>query len=93
VVFKLIQHLQKVNTMGMKDTAKVKHTKMGAELKNIRQEKGLTMRKMGDLMGTPHSFVGKIEQQGRRLDIAELEIYCNALGVDPVETYQKLIAL
>ncbi|NQZ10900.1 MAG: helix-turn-helix domain-containing protein [Algicola sp.] len=79
--------------MSMKDNAKAKHKKMGAELKNIRQEKGLTMRAMAELLGTPHSFIGKIEQQDRRLDIAELEIYCNALGVDPVETYAKLIAL
>ena len=56
-----------------------------AWLKNKRKEKGHTMRTLSQLIGTPHSFVGKVENQERRLDIVEYVRYCNALDIDPVE--------
>ena len=56
-----------------------------AWLKNKRKEKGHTMRTLSQLIGTPHSFVGKVENQERRLDIVEYVRYCNALDVDPIE--------
>jgi len=62
-----------------------------AWLKTKRKEKGHTMRTLSQLIGTPHSFIGKVENQERRLDIVEYVRYCNALDVDPVEGL-KLIA-
>ena len=54
-------------------------------LKSKRQERGHTMRSLAQVLGTPHSFVGKIENQERRLDVVEFMRYCQALEVDPIE--------
>ncbi|ATC95658.1 helix-turn-helix domain-containing protein [Pseudoalteromonas tunicata] len=54
-------------------------------LKDKRQEKGHTMRSLAQILGTPHSFIGKIENQERRLDVVEFMRYCYALEVDPIE--------
>lgn len=54
-------------------------------LKDKRHEKGHTMRSLAQVLGTPHSFIGKIENQERRLDVVEFMRYCDALDVDPYE--------
>lgn len=46
------------------------------------------MRTLGELLGTPHSFVGKVENQERRLDVVELLWYCEALNANPIEAIQ-----
>lgn len=61
------------------------NSKLTEWLKTMRHEKGHTMRSLAQVLGTPHSFVGKIENQERRLDIIEFVRYCNALEVDPYE--------
>ena len=50
-----------------------------------RQSKGYTMRDLAAKLDRPHSYVGKIEQLERRLDVVEFVEYCNALKLDPVE--------
>ncbi len=60
-------------------------------LKQQRQEKGHTMRSLSDLLGTPHSFIGKVENQERRLDVVEFVRYCNALEVDPKEGLAQIL--
>jgi len=54
-------------------------------LKNARNEQGLTMRDLGELIDEPHQFVGKVESGERRLDVYEYVEYCKALGIDPIE--------
>lgn len=54
-----------------------------AFLKRQRQEKGETMRSLSEKIGTPHSFIGKVENQERRLDVVEFATYCRELGVCP----------
>ncbi|MBY0419386.1 MAG: helix-turn-helix domain-containing protein [Pararheinheimera sp.] len=53
-------------------------------LKRQRQEKNHTMRSLSEILGTPHSFVGKVENQERRLDVVEYVRYCAALEIDPM---------
>ena len=60
-------------------------------LKQQRKEKGHTMRTLSQLLGTPHSFIGKVENQERRLDIVEYVRYCKALEVDPIEGLTKIL--
>jgi len=60
-------------------------------LKQQRKDKGHTMRTLSQLLGTPHSFIGKVENQERRLDIVEYVRYCNALEVDPLEGLKKIL--
>lgn len=60
-------------------------------LKEQRKEKGHTMRTLSQIIGTPHSFIGKVENQERRLDIVEYIRYCKALEVDPIEGLNKIL--
>ncbi|CAB0151378.1 hypothetical protein PSI9734_01766 [Pseudidiomarina piscicola] len=41
------------------------------------------MRDLAAKLGVPHSFVGKVEQCERRLDLIEFIEYCEALDLDP----------
>lgn len=50
-------------------------------LKEQRVGQGLTIRELADRMGVAHSFVGKVEQCERRLDIIEYVAYCEALNL------------
>lgn len=52
-------------------------------LKEARAERGLTMRELAVKLDVPHSYVGKVEQCERKLDVLEYVRYCEALGVDP----------
>lgn len=54
-------------------------------LRQQRQEKKLTMRELGEKLGVIHSWVGKVEQGERRLDIVEYLRICQALDIDPHE--------
>lgn len=75
----------------MKQQAKeINHT-MAAHLKVKRQDANLTMRQLAAKLETPHSFVGKIELKGRRLDVGEFIEYCKALGCDPVAELQTIV--
>tara|TARA_Y100000296_G_scaffold42912_1_gene49359 strand:- start:121 stop:297 length:177 start_codon:yes stop_codon:yes gene_type:complete len=47
------------------------HSKLLLWLKAKREERGLTMREMAEILGIPHSFIGKTEQGERRLDVVE----------------------
>lgn len=62
-----------------------------AWLKSKRKEKGHTMRTLSLIIGTPHSFIGKVENQERRLDIVEYLRYCKALEVDPLEGLKLIL--
>lgn len=53
-------------------------------LKGEREKKNLSMRVLGERMGKPHSYIQKVEQGERRLDVVEYVWYCNFLEVDPL---------
>ncbi len=54
-------------------------------LRTQRKQKKMTMRELGAKLGVIHSWVGKIEQGERRLDLVEYLKICKALKVDPHE--------
>lgn len=59
-------------------------------LKSCREKKGLSMRALADLMGVPHSWVGKVEQMERRLDVYEYVQLCKCLDVNPAKGLSKI---
>lgn len=77
----------------MKENAKELNEKMARHLKKLRMEEQFTMRSLAEALGTPHSFVGKIEKQGRRLDVGEFIYYCRAINRDPAIVLQTIMAL
>lgn len=52
-------------------------------LKQTRESQQLSMRALAERIGKPHSFVQKVEQGERRLDVVEYVWYCGYLGVNP----------
>ncbi len=54
-------------------------------LKAKREESGLSMRALGESLGKPHSYVQKVEDGERLLDVVEYVWYCRALKIDPHE--------
>jgi len=60
-------------------------------LKAQREAKGLTLRQAGERVGRHHSVIGKLEQNRRRIDVAEFVDYCLGLGFDPHEGLEILI--
>lgn len=67
------------------------YDKLRAWLKSQREEKGLSLRAVSEVLGIHHSIVGKLEQNRRRIDIFEFVEYCRVLGVDPHEGLDILI--
>ncbi|MEI6564480.1 MAG: helix-turn-helix transcriptional regulator [bacterium] len=56
-----------------------------AWLRKRREENGLTMREVGERLGVHHSWVGRIEQGDRRLDMAEFVMLCKVIGCNPYD--------
>ena len=52
-------------------------------LKQVRQDQKLSMRALAERMEKPHSFVQKVEQGERRLDVVEYVWYCRQLKINP----------
>ena len=54
-----------------------------AWLKAERRNQKLSMRALAARMDRPHSFVQRVEEGDRRLDVVEYIWYCEALGINP----------
>jgi len=52
-------------------------------LKSCREKKGISMRELATQLDVSHSWIAKIEQLERRLDIMEYVRLCNSLKIDP----------
>jgi len=50
-----------------------------------RKEKALSQRGLAELLGKPRSFISKIENRERRLDMVEFVALARALDIDPSE--------
>jgi len=68
-----------------------KQEKLLAWLKEQRLAQGLTMRELADRLDCPHSFVGKVEQGERRLDVIEFIKYCEALKANPANVIKLIM--
>ncbi len=55
----------------------------GADLKRIREEKGLTAKQLADKMGLAINLVFKWESGRGNMSLRKIERICEALGVDP----------
>ncbi len=50
-------------------------------LRELRQAAGLRQQELADAISEPQSFVSKVENGERRLDILELRVICQALRI------------
>jgi hypothetical protein len=76
----------------LKSKANVVNEALAKQLRKTRTEQKLTMRAIAGELGLPHSFVGKIEHQGRRMDVGEFVCYCQTMGKDPLVILKTVIA-
>jgi transcriptional regulator with XRE-family HTH domain len=63
-----------------------------ALLKQARKEAGLTQVQVAARLGVEQSLVSKVERRERRLDVAELRAFCDALGISLVEFVSRFEA-
>lgn len=66
---------------------------LGLILKRLRQDANLTMRELGDKLGTPHSLVGKLENNDREITVTEFITYLKGLETDPTKLFKQVLEI
>ena len=61
-----------------------------AYLRDARKKSGLTQAALAKLLGRQQSFVAKYETGERRIDILELKVIADAIGVDACDVIRIL---
>lgn len=61
-----------------------------AWLKESRKAKGITMRDLAKDLNVSHSWISKVENLERRLDVLEYVTLCKHIGVDPKKGLSRL---
>lgn len=51
-------------------------------LRTVRREVGLTQKELAARLESSHSRISDYERGGRRMDLVQLKVYCEAMGVD-----------
>ncbi|CAI0963998.1 helix-turn-helix domain-containing protein [Serratia proteamaculans] len=51
-------------------------------LRDVRIKKGITQVKLAEALGRPQSFITKLENGERKLDVVEFALIAHLLGVD-----------
>ncbi|EFE07304.1 helix-turn-helix domain-containing protein [Citrobacter youngae] len=59
-------------------------------LREARVAGHITQDELGKALGRPQSFIAKVENGERRLDIVEFVHLCRLVGIDPVSIINKL---
>jgi transcriptional regulator with XRE-family HTH domain len=58
---------------------------LGANLRRVRTEMGLSQEAFAEVLGVHRTFVGGLERGERNVSLRALERYAEKLGVDPME--------
>lgn len=77
----------------MKSTYSEKYQALLVLLVTERKARGITQAALAEKLQQPQSFVSKIENGERRLDVIEFLEMANHLSIDPCEVIQKLQGL
>lgn len=62
-------------------------------LRNSRLEQGLTQTTLAKALGKPQSFIAKVENGERRLDVVEFIHLAKLLSIDPASVIKKIMDL
>lgn len=60
-------------------------------LREARIRKGISQQKLADALSRPQSFIAKVENGERRLDVVEFAWLAHLLSVDPATVLEKII--
>ena len=67
------------------------HARFRALLVKARKSAGLRQVDVAERLGRPQSYVAKVEQGERRLDVIEFVEFTESIGADPVAILRKVI--
>ncbi|HED2284982.1 TPA: helix-turn-helix transcriptional regulator [Klebsiella pneumoniae] len=59
-------------------------------LRDARIACGITQQEVASAFGRPQSFIAKVENGERRLDVVEFVRFCHAVNVEPISILDKL---
>jgi hypothetical protein len=76
----------------LKNQSSAVNSTLANHLKEVRTKERYTMRALANILDVPHSFIGKTEREGRRLDVGEFINYCQAMEQDPVDILKAVMA-
>lgn len=77
----------------MKQKYSKRHRKLMAVLKEARESAGLSQRDVCKKLKRGKTFVSVIELGERDLSILEFPDYAKAVGVDPVELFERFLGI
>ena len=61
-------------------------------LRDVRHQAGLRQTELAERLGQPQSFVSKYESGERRLDLIEVRLICQAIGMPLAEFVRRFEA-
>ena len=56
-----------------------------------REEQNITVRELAKKLGHTHSWVVKVENLDKKLDVLEFVDFCTALNVEPEQAFKQLL--
>ncbi len=62
-----------------------------AELRKIRGNAAFSQRDLAARLGVPHSWVAKVENGERRIDLIEFSWFVSACGGDPCAVFEDVL--
>ncbi|NLS09798.1 helix-turn-helix transcriptional regulator [Nesterenkonia sp. MY13] len=67
------------------------HRRVGANLRRIRQERGLSQARFAEeaLDGLHRVYYGHVERGDQNLSLSAIEDYASRLGIDPLELFRN----
>lgn len=74
-----------------KSTYTENYARLIKQLVDCRKEKGMTQAQLSACMGKPQSFIAKIENKERRVDIVEFLELCKHMHINPMPIIESLI--
>ena len=62
-----------------------------ANLRRVRQDRGLSQEKLADLTGLHRTYVGSVERGQRNVSIDNMERFASALGTELFELVKPVV--